>query len=72
MSETLPIPTQLQHLIEKRSGEENRKQQRRTATSDPKLASEPQAAEEIPPADNAAGDRSGKERRQSIRRQVDQ
>ncbi|MCH2117124.1 MAG: hypothetical protein MK161_05450 [Pirellulales bacterium] len=72
MSETLPIPTQLQHLIEKRSGEENRKRQRRTATGDPKLPSEPQTAQETPLADNVAGDRRGKERRQSIRRQADQ
>ena len=72
MSETLPIPTQLQHLIEKRSGEENRKQQRRRATKDPKLSSEPQTAQETPPAINPADHRSDQERRQSIRRQADQ
>jgi hypothetical protein len=72
MSETLPIPTELQHLIEKRSGEENRKRQRRTATNASKLASEPQTPQETPRAVNPAGHRSSKERRQSIRRQADQ
>ena len=71
MSEPLPIPVRLQHLIEKRSGEENRKQQRRAKTGDFKPTVEPQSPRETPLAVNPAGRRSGKERRQSIRRQAD-
>ena len=63
--------TQLQHLIEKRSGEENRKQQRRAKTGDAKPTVEPQLSRETPLAVSPAGRRNGKERRQSIRRQAD-
>jgi hypothetical protein len=69
MSEPLPIPAQLQHLIEKRTAEENRKTQRRTAAGDDKPPVEPQPSHHTP---TPPGRRSGKERRQSIRRQADQ
>ena len=72
MSETLPIPTELQHLIEKRTGEENRQKQRRTAADDDVPPVEPQPPRHTPLPVAPPGRRSGKERRQSIRRQADQ
>ena len=68
MSDPIPIPEELHHLIEKRSGEENRKQDRRQTTTE---SSPPCTDQKENPSDQDRDCRSNDDRRQSVRRKAD-
>ena len=70
MCDSTSIPTELQHLIEKRNGVENRQQQRRSAATDAATA-EPLPAHGVKPDASESDRRSTDDRREANRRETD-